>query len=129
MITSQPIGSSSLVLQINPSKPNISSSHFSAQSNRVNIKWPVTTMYCASRLRSMPMVVVRAEQVPTTAISQDHEQVNLDDDKRTNSKESNAGGGPNLQIPNIPSWAQWLLGSFVVFFPFYKNLQIEGTII
>ncbi|KAF3336562.1 hypothetical protein FCM35_KLT19148 [Carex littledalei] len=99
--------SSSLVPQKNPSKPNIYNFPLSAPSHRVNIKWPVITINCASQLRSMPMVVVRAEQVPTTAIPQDHEQGNLDDDKR----------------------GKWLLGSVLVFFPFYKNfLQIEDKI-
>ncbi|XP_078155913.1 uncharacterized protein LOC144546468 isoform X3 [Carex rostrata] len=99
MITSQPM-SSSLVLQNNPSKPNIPNSPFSARSHRVNIKWPVITMYCASRLRSMQMVVVRADKVPTMAIPQDNEQSVNPDDKR----------------------AKWFVWSFVAFFPFYKNI-------
>ncbi|XP_078155154.1 uncharacterized protein LOC144546468 isoform X2 [Carex rostrata] len=130
MITSQPM-SSSLVLQNNPSKPNIPNSPFSARSHRVNIKWPVITMYCASRLRSMQMVVVRADKVPTMAIPQDNEQSVNPDDKRINSKESNSGGGPklsntggqpNILIQTILSWAKWFVWSFVAFFPFYKNI-------
>ncbi|KAF3336561.1 hypothetical protein FCM35_KLT19147 [Carex littledalei] len=99
--------SSSLVLQNNPSKPNISNSPFSARSNRVNIKWPVITIYCASRLLSMPMVVVRAEQVPTMAFPQDHEQVSPDDKR-----------------------AKWFVWSFLSFLPFYKNfLVVEDRIV
>ncbi|XP_078156725.1 uncharacterized protein LOC144552281 [Carex rostrata] len=128
MITSQTI-SSSLVPQNNPSKPNISNFPLSAPTHRVNIKWPVITINCASQLRSMPMVVVRAEQAPTTGIPHDHEQGNLDDDKRINSKKSNAGGGPNLPIPTTLSSGKGLLGSALMLFPFYKNfLQIEDKI-
>ncbi|KAF3339662.1 hypothetical protein FCM35_KLT15433 [Carex littledalei] len=120
--------SSSLVPQNNPSKPNVSNSPFSARSNRLNIKWPVITLtiYCASRLGSRLLHVVRAEKAPTTAMPRDPEQENQDD-KRINSEKSNAGGGPNLPI--IGSLAKWLLGSILVFFPFYKNfLQIEDKI-
>ncbi|KAF3326463.1 hypothetical protein FCM35_KLT08093 [Carex littledalei] len=130
MITSQSIMASSLVPQNNPSKPNVSNSPFSARSNRVNIKWPVIslTIYCASRLGSRLLHVVRAEQAPTTAIPRDPEQENQDD-KRINSEKSSAGGGLNLPIPKILSWATRFLGSFLVFFPFYKNfLRIEDKI-
>ncbi|XP_078164738.1 uncharacterized protein LOC144559549 [Carex rostrata] len=130
MITSQSIMTSSLVPQNNPSKPSVSNSPFCARSIRVNIKWPVIslTIYCASRLGSRLMHVRRAEQAPTTNIPLDPEQENQDD-KRINSEKSSAGGGPHLLIPKILSWAKLFLGSFMVFFPFYKNfLRIEDQI-
>ncbi|KAF3326464.1 hypothetical protein FCM35_KLT08094 [Carex littledalei] len=77
----------------------------------------------------MPMVVVRAEQTPTPAIPEDPKQMNPDD-KRINSKGSNTGGRPNILIQNFLSWAaKMFLGSFLAFFPFYKNfLMVEDRI-
>ncbi|XP_078164855.1 uncharacterized protein LOC144559643 [Carex rostrata] len=116
--------SSSLLVPLNnPSRPNISNSPFSARSNRVNINWPAITIYCASRLRRMPMVVVRAEQTPTLAIPEDPQQVNPDD-KRINSKGSNTGGRSNMLIQNFLSGAKWFVWSFLAFYPSYKNFLI-----